>query len=117
MIEIVTSLKWLNSNQRLHRMAEADLIRSWRQLGRLAARGREPIPTPVRVVATIWKPIANIYDPGNLYPTAKACLDGFTDSGLWPDDNHRHVIGPDMRHGGKGIQRIVFTFEPVAPSD
>lgn len=116
MIEIATSLKWLNSNQRLHRMAQADLVRDWRTLARFAARGHEPIPTPVRVVATIWKPVNRMYDPGNLYPTAKACLDGFTDAGLWPDDNFRHVIGPDMRHGGWGPQRIVFTFEPVTPA-
>lgn len=113
MIIVQSNLKWLNSNQRIHRMAEADLVRAWRQLAKHAARNHEPIPTPVRVVATIWKPRANRYDPGNFYPTAKACIDGFTDAGLWPDDNHLHVIGPDMRHGGKGEQRIEFTFEPT----
>lgn len=37
------------------------------------------------------------WDPANWYPSAKACVDGFTDAGLWPDDSVHYVLGPDMR--------------------
>lgn len=67
------------------------------------------------MVATIWKPRNGRYDPNNLWPTVKACVDGFVDAGILADDDHKHVIGPDMRHGGIGPQRIVFTFEPIEP--
>lgn len=33
MIEIATSLKWLNSNQRLHRMQAAGMTKQWRLAG------------------------------------------------------------------------------------
>lgn len=112
-LSIRSDTKLLNSNQRLHRMAEAELVKRWRTLGRLAARRYGPVPTPVRIIATFWKPRAGRYDPNNLWPTVKACVDGFVDAGLLADDDHKHVIGPDMRHGGKGEQRIEFTFEPM----
>ena len=117
MITIATPLKFLNSNQRLHRMQAAGMTKQWRELAALAARDHEPLSTPVRIVATFWKPRAGRYDPNNLWPTVKACVDGFVDAGILVDDDHKHVIGPDMRHGGKGEQRIVFTFEPATPAD
>lgn len=113
MIVVQTSLKFINSNLRIHRMQEANMTKQWRQLAAVAARGHEPLETPVRIIATFWKPRNGRYDPNNLWPTVKACVDGFVDAGLLPDDDHKHVIGPDMRHGGKGEQRIVFTFEPA----
>ncbi|MGP5219477.1 hypothetical protein [Arthrobacter rhombi] len=115
-ITVPARLKLLSSNQRLHRMAAADLTASWRTAGQIAARGRDPIQTPVRIVATFWKARNGRYDPNNLWPTVKAVVDGFVDAGLLADDDHKHVIGPDMRHGGKGEPRIVFTFEPATPA-
>ena len=113
MIEIVTSLKFINSNQRLHRMQVANMTKQWRELASLAARNHEPLDTPVRIVATFFKTRGGRYDPNNLWPTVKACVDGFVDAGILVDDDHKHVIGPDMRHGGIGPQRIVFTFEAL----
>lgn len=41
-------------------------------------------------------------DVGNLYPTVKACLDGIvSDAKVLPDDDDRHVVGPDIRPGAK----------------
>lgn len=97
----------LNSNDRLHRMTAAKITRAWRAAGYTAAQGQASLPTPCRVIAYVVKPRAGRYDPGNLYPTAKAVLDGFTDAGLWPDDSHEYVIGPDMRHGGKGPAALI----------
>lgn len=88
-------------------MQTAKLTKAWRAASQVAARGIEPLQTPIHVTAYIWKPRNGRYDPGNLYPTAKAILDGLVDSGLIKDDDYTRVIGPDMRHGGKGSAEIV----------
>ena len=109
-VTVPAPARWINSNQRLHRMQTAKLTAAWREAARAAvpaAWGAWDVP--VRVVAEVWKARAGRYDPGNLYPTAKACVDGFTDAGLWVDDDHAHLVGPDMRHGGKGEPCLVFT--------
>jgi len=106
---------WINSNQRLHRMAVAKLTRLWRQAGHDAAAryGWEPYAGKVHIVAHIYKPRGGRYDPNNLWPTVKACVDGIVDSGLLVDDDHLHVEGPDMRHGGKGAAALVFTIREI----
>jgi crossover junction endodeoxyribonuclease RusA len=105
----------LNSNARTHRMAAAKLTAQWRMAGKIAARllTAPDLPKPVRIMAYVWKPRANHYDPNNLYPTCKAILDGVVDAGWLPDDDFMHVEGPDMRHGGVGDSRIVFKFVTV----
>lgn len=102
----------LNSNQRIHRLAAAKLTAQWRMAAKIAARqiDRPDLPKPVRVIAYVWKPRANHYDPNNIYPTCKAILDGIVDANWLPDDDFMHVEGPDMRHGGIGDPRIVFEF-------
>ncbi|WP_067191867.1 hypothetical protein [Micrococcus lylae] len=92
---------WINSNQRLHRMATAKLTAAWRTAAATTATGLPPIPAPVRIIARFYKTRAGRYDPNNLWPTVKACVDGLVDAGLLEDDDHTRVIGPDMRHGGK----------------
>ena len=105
--------KFLNSNQRIHRMQEADLTKTWRQAAKLASRTTQPLTPPVRIIAHIWKKRAGRYDPGNLYPTAKACVDGIVDAGLLADDDHTRVIGPDMRHGGTGNPEIILEIHEI----
>lgn len=92
---------WINSNQCLHRMATAKLTAAWRTTTAAAAAHIDPQPTPTRIIARFYKTRAGRYDPPNLWPTVKACVDGLVDAGVLPDDDHTHVIGPDMRHGGK----------------
>ncbi|NKG22226.1 hypothetical protein [Paeniglutamicibacter terrestris] len=100
---------WINTNVRMHRMAKANLTKQWRAAACVAARGLEPMATPVRIVAHIWKARNGRYDPNNLADTTKAIVDGLVDSGLLEDDSFKHVIGPDHRHGGKGEPRIILT--------
>lgn len=102
----------INANSRMHRMAEAKLTAQWRMAGKIAARQleRPDLPKPVRIIAYVWKPRANHYDPLNYYKTGKGILDGIVDAGWLPDDDFMHVHGPDMRHGGVGDPRIVFEF-------
>lgn len=98
---------WLTSNRRRHRMAEAKLVGVWRSEACKAAEGRTGFKGRVSILAFVYKPRGGRWDPGNWYPTAKACVDGLVDAGLLVDDDHEHVIGPDMRHGGKGPARLV----------
>jgi hypothetical protein len=117
-------LDWLNSNDRRFRFNKAKLTREWRGLGVKAVRkalGTTPVENEspnmfqsrVHVTARFWKPTRAHYDPNNLWPTVKAICDGLTDAGLWADDDHEHVEGPDMRHGGYGAARVVLTIEEV----
>lgn len=106
---------WINSNQRLHRMAQADLTKQWRHAGYAAVRPDwEPFAGRVHITAWITKDRGGRYDPNNLWPTIKAILDGVVESGLLADDDHLHVIGPDMRHGGKGETGVTLMIEEIA---
>lgn len=105
---------WINSNSRSHRMVVQKLTRLWREAGCAAAsNGWEPYTGKVHIVAHIWKPRAGRYDPNNLWPTVKAVVDGVVESGLLADDDHVHVEGPDMRHGGKGPAALVLTIREI----
>lgn len=106
-IDIPAPDGWINSNQRIHRMQTAKLTKAWREAAAKAAQGVAELNPPVQIFAHIWKPRGGRYDPGNLYPTAKACVDGIVDAGLLADDDYTRVIGPDMRHGGTGKPEII----------
>src|SRR5512139_4032897 len=107
---------WLNSNQRLHRMQQAERVRVWRSAAFDAAmtrNGRGGFDQPVHIVCTVHKTRAGRWDAGNLYPTAKAIVDGLVDAGVIPDDSNEWVTGPDMRAGEKRDQACVVV--QVAP--
>lgn len=116
-IRIPAPCDFISSNKRYHHMAKANLVKQWRLAGFVAARGMDAMPTPVRIVAHIWKPRRGRFDPNNLADTTKSVVDGFVEAGLLVDDSFDHVHGPDHRYGGKGDPAIVFTFEPLAPAD
>ena len=109
---------WLSVNTvaNTHRHLHATITRSWRYAARDAAEGYglglAGFPR-ARVVAEVHKPRGGHYDPANLYPVFKACLDGFVDAGVFPDDDHLHVVGPDPRHGApdKAHPGVLFTLE------
>ena len=92
--------KWITSNQRLHHMARARETSNWRDIAAWRARRlvTEPIPY-ARVVIELRFASKHRRDPANWAPTAKAVVDGLVDSGVFPDDDHTHVIGPDLRIG------------------
>jgi hypothetical protein len=106
-LTIPAPCQFINSNQRLHRMAQAKLTKTWREASAAAAQGLDPFTPPVHITAHIWKPRGGRYDPNNLAPTTKAIVDGLVDAGLLADDSVNYVIGPDHRHGGKGEPAIV----------
>lgn len=111
-IVTVAGREWLNANDRIHWAIRAELTDSWKNLTRLAARAAE-LPRfdgKVHITAVCLFPDRRRRDPGNWYPTAKACIDGLTDSyvkvkpqlavrvaGWLADDDAKHLDGPDMR--------------------
>lgn len=92
----------LNSNDRKHWGPTGERTAQIRMLGRLAGRTMYAVPDTlkVRIEVLVWKGHASHYDPQNLYPTAKAIVDGLRDAGVLVDDDHRHVVGPFLDHGG-----------------
>lgn len=110
-LDIPAPCAWLNSNQRLHRMQAAKLTKQWREAGARAAEDIHPFDGQVHITAHVWKDRNGRYDVLNLWPSLKATIDGIVDAGTLKDDDWKHVIGPDMRHGGKGTPRLVLTIE------
>lgn len=110
-ITVPAAVQFLNLNQRMHWAPKADLTKKWRNTAHIAAttaklpKGLER----VHITAHIIKPTARQYDVHNLMPTLKACVDGLVDYGLILDDTNNHLIGPDLRQGGKGPAAIILT--------
>jgi Holliday junction resolvase RusA-like endonuclease len=68
----------------------------------------------VRITATVHIADKRRREVSNLFPTFKACIDGFVDAGILADDSDAHVIGPDPRRGYDKTPRIVFELTEVA---
>jgi crossover junction endodeoxyribonuclease RusA len=91
---------WLTANGRRQHRWEATTRRAWRDAGCLHARSAKlPRLERAHIEVTIQFRDNRRRDIANWHPTAKALVDGFVDYGLLPDDDDRHLIGPDMRRG------------------
>lgn len=99
-IPLTPKARLLTSNQRMHWAKKAELTKLWRILGKHYALDLPKHIDRAQVDAYVYKPNKRRYDPANLYPTFKALVDGFTDAGVWEDDDAAHVDGPLMHHGG-----------------
>lgn len=116
----VVDLRWpmtetLNANQRLHWAQRSARTRNLRQIAYLRGRGAVPMQR-ARLTVEIGWPDKRRRDAHNLMPTLKACIDGFVDAGVLPDDSDAHLVGPDLRPyvaGIKGAVHLTFTFEPI----
>lgn len=74
--------------------------RFWLQNGH-----HRPRHFPVHVTAIIHPLTHGRFDPENAAPMVKAILDALTDTGFWPDDDSKHIIGPDYRGGEPSIRK------------
>ena len=63
----------------------------------MALAARCPSLERARLVAWVRFPDGRRRDLHNYMPTLKALVDGLVDAGLLPDDDVRHLQGPDMR--------------------
>jgi crossover junction endodeoxyribonuclease RusA len=106
---------FINANDRHHFHAKAKLTKAWRE-ATAAAVGFEPYHYQrAHITVAIRFPTNHRRDVGNLYPTAKAIVDGLVDACLLPDDNDRHLTGPDMRRdypNGPARVTVTITEEP-----
>ncbi|UEJ83984.1 hypothetical protein Bra3105_06640 [Brachybacterium halotolerans subsp. kimchii] len=109
---------WLSSNMRPHWAEKARKTAALRQLARLRARTLRTFQV-AHCTAFIAYSRAGRADPANAAPTVKALIDGVVDAHRLPDDDHKHLIGPDYRRdpntGVKGLHRVrlVFTDQQI----
>lgn len=115
-VEILLGDKpWINANQRLFWRVRSARTKAWREETRERAIAMHmPHMESAYILAELRFNTNAKRDPANWAPTAKACVDGLVDAGVFDDDNYRHVTGPDMRIGEKvpierrGIHLLVF---------
>jgi hypothetical protein len=121
-IPLPAGLKLINSNQRLHEQARARLTKKIRNaameavsecpalMDALAAAKPDPLFQRAHILG-VFHPATNgrRRDPANWYGSFKAAVDGLVDAGLFEDDDHTRVVGPDMRlgHVVKGGQLVL----------
>ena len=119
MLRLDGGMDWVNANERGHWAKRAPRTRYWRNRAYVEAR-RAKVPPMDRahIAVTFHKTTNRPYDPANLYPTAKAIVDGLVDAGVLPDDDKEHLVGPDMRAGGViGNRQIVVTITPLTTEE
>lgn len=109
----------ISANDRLHWTVKSRLTKDLRQLGYYTARnsGVEPMER-AHLTVLVTYPNRRRQDADNLRPTIKALVDGIVnDAGLLPDDDNKHLIGPDLRVsdelGQKGHVLLTFDFQPI----
>ena len=94
--------EWLSSNQRLHWAAKSKRVKWLRSeafefAAYLLDPGIKPRAHPVKITAHIGYPSSGKADPNNAAPTTKALIDGLVEAGMFVDDSHEWVLGPDHR--------------------
>jgi Holliday junction resolvase RusA-like endonuclease len=99
-VELPAGLPLLNANLRQHHMAKARLTKTLREAAAVCAR-RDKIPhfKRVHIIAEYRPNDRRRRDVHNLFPSAKAAIDGLVDAGVLTDDADEYLIGPDMRLG------------------
>lgn len=91
---------WITSNGRLYWREKARRTRWWRTSTYTRARNAGiPRLDRAHITATVHRARGGRFDPSNWADTAKAAVDGLVDAGVFDDDDHTRVTGPDMRAG------------------
>jgi crossover junction endodeoxyribonuclease RusA len=107
---------FINANDRMHHAPKAKLTRAWRDLAAATiTNGWHPAHYDrAHITVAIRFADNRRRDVGNLYPTAKAIVDGCVDAGLLADDDDKHVIGPDLRREyPNGEPRVTVTLQEI----
>lgn len=130
-IELPAGLDLINANQRIHEKARARLTKKIRAaameavsecpalMDALAAAKPGPLFERAHVLGVLNpSTYGRRRDPANWYGSFKAAVDGLVDAGLFDDDDHTRVVGPDMRLGKvvKGGQ-LVLVVRGLAPGE
>lgn len=113
----------VTGNRRLHHHQRAQVAAYWRGLAYELARAEIGVPDEhchwwirARIVITFRFPDLRRRDVSNLYPfVAKPLVDGLVDARVLPDDDDRHLIGPDLRRDlARGPHLIRIDIEDIA---
>lgn len=85
----------INANDRMHYAVQSTITKHLRKLGAAAVKDIHQElfneDNKCSVIVTVHPPTKHRMDAPNWYPTVKAIIDGFTDAGLWSDDNDNIV--------------------------
>lgn len=106
--------EWITDNQREHWAVTAAKTRTWRAASAAYARAAGiPHLDRAHILAELCFTSTHRRDPDNY--SVKAAVDGLVDAGVFDDDDHTRVIGPDKRLGPKvaGIARLRLTITEV----
>lgn len=100
-IEFPPRQELLNANDRLHWRPKNRITQQLRgDAFKLAKAAKVPPLKRVHVEGIYEPPDRRRRDVANLYPSFKAAIDGaLVDVGVLPDDDSKHLLGPDMRLG------------------
>ncbi|MFD6531555.1 hypothetical protein [Streptomyces sp. NPDC060184] len=127
-IALPTGMRLLNVNEKLHHRPKAEYVKALRgaamlqcsenpaMRAALAAANPGPVLDHAYILGIIHPATRRRADPANWYPSFKAAVDGLVDAGVLEDDDHLHLVGPDMRLGPvvRGGQ-IVLHIEELTP--
>ena len=109
---------WLSSNQRLHWAAKANRTKELRQMATIAGHSLPRFTRPVRVTALIGYATNTTADPINAADTGKPLIDGLVSAGVFIDDSHEYVLGPDYRRdpvkSKRGFHTVRLEIEEIA---
>ncbi|MEV4438215.1 hypothetical protein AB0K09_04220 [Streptomyces sp. NPDC049577] len=130
LVVLPAGLRLLNANERAHYRRRAEITKALRDAAMeavgdhqtlmlaLAAAKPGPLFQRAHVLGVLHPPTRGRRDPANWYPSFKAAVDGLVDAGVLEDDDHTHLLGPDMRIGSlvKGGQ-IALRIRELAPGE
>ena len=111
----------ISSNDSMHYRSKASKVKELRALGCKMSKSHKDYKklkysenNRVAVELTVYFPTRRKSDPDNLQPTLKAIMDGFTDSGIWDDDNYKTIIYTKYKYGGlSGCDRYKLSIELI----
>ncbi len=129
-IPLPVGLELISSNQSQHYSRRARIAKALRNaaheavtecpalMDALAAAKPDVLYQRAHILGVLNPQDRNRRDPANWYPSFKPAVDGLVDAGLFEDDDHTRVLGPDMRLGRivKGGQ-IVLVVRGLAPGE
>jgi len=129
-IPLPVGLELINSNESQHRARRARIVKVIRGkaqeavsecpalMAALAAAKPGPLFQRAHVLGILHPDTNGRRDPANWYPSFKAAVDGLVDAGLFDDDDHTRVVGPDMRLG-KVVKRsqLVLVVRGLEPGE
>lgn len=113
----------LNINQKKHWAPKSEIVAVLNQTGAIHARRLPRMERAHVLVHVAYPSKKRVRDVYNLYPTAKAIVDGMVGgkkkAGILPDDDDAHLEGPDMRpspsnSGSKDHYRFTFTITDLS---